>query len=328
MFPDAELLADRRRLRRKLSFWRVLTALLVIGALVGGGIAFTSGGRGSSTTAFSTLRPHVARVTVSGVIAGGRKTGDLLKRVGESSAVKGVVISISSPGGTTTGSEELFHAIRRLADKKPTVTFIDGNAASGGYITALAADHIVARETSLVGSIGVLFQYPIFAKLLDKVGVDVEEVKSSPLKAEPSAFHPTSPEARAALAQIVGNTFEWFKGLVAERRRLKPEELAAVADGRVFNGRQGVALKLVDELGDERQAVLWLERNKGVAINLPVRDWKPSSDSSLGLWTMAGAVAAVLGFDEVAEHLGAGAEALAARRLDGLLALWQPGREN
>lgn len=327
MPPDAELLADRRRLRRKLSFWRVLTALLVIGALVGGGIAYTSGGS-TATTAFSALTPQVARVTVSGVIAGSRKTSDLLKRVGESSAVKGVVISISSPGGTTTGSEELFHAIRRLAEKKPTVAFIDGNAASGGYITALGADHIVARETSLVGSIGVLFQYPIFAKLLDKVGVDVEEVKSSPLKAEPSGFHPTSPEARAALAQIVGNTFEWFKGLVAERRRLKPDELAVVADGRVFNGRQGVALKLVDELGDERQAVLWLERNKGVAVNLPVRDWKPSSDRSLGLWTMAGAVAGILGLGEVAELLGEGAEALAARRLDGLLALWQPGREN
>ena len=80
------------------------------------------------------------------------------------------------------------------------MAFVDGTAASGGYITAIAADHIVARETSLVGSIGVLFQYPDLSGLLDHVGVKVEEVKSAPLKAEPSPFKPTSPEARAALA--------------------------------------------------------------------------------------------------------------------------------
>jgi protease-4 len=273
------------------------------------------------------VQPQIARVSVSGVIAGSQKTSELLKRVGDSASVRGVVVSISSPGGTTTGSEELFRAIRRLAEKKPTVAFVDGTAASGGYITALGADHIVARETSLVGSIGVLFQFPNVTKLLDKVGVDVEEIKSSPLKAEPSGFHPTSPEARAALAQIVGDTFDWFKALVAERRSLNPEELAKVSDGRVFNGRQGIGLKLVDELGDERQAVSWLERNKGVPTNLPVRDWKPTTDRSLGLWTIAASGAALAGLDEVSARLSAAAATIEARRLDGLLALWQPGTE-
>ena len=124
------------------------------------------------------------------------------------------MISISSPGGTTTGSEELFRGIRDLASKKPTVAFVDGTAASGAYITALAADRIVARETSLVGSIGVLFQYPDVSTLLGRIGVSVEEVKSSPLKAEPSGFKPTSPEARAALQAVVNDTYGWFKDLV------------------------------------------------------------------------------------------------------------------
>jgi protease-4 len=318
---DAELLADRRRLRRKVSFWRVLSFLVLIGAAVGAGVAY------SGKTPFGTVQAQIARISVSGVIAGSQKTSDLLKRVGDSASVRGVVVSISSPGGTTTGSEELFRAIRRLAEKKPTVAFVDGTAASGGYITALGADHIVARETSLVGSIGVLFQFPNVSKLLDKVGVDVEEIKSSPLKAEPSGFHPTSPEARAALAQIVGDTFDWFKTLVAERRSLNPEELAKVSDGRVFNGRQGIGLKLVDELGDERQAVAWLERNRGVPTNLPVRDWKPTTDRSLGLWTMAASGAALAGLGEVSARFNAAAEALEVRRLDGLLALWQPGTE-
>ena len=107
------------------------------------------------------IKNQIARISVDGVITGNQRLADLMQRVGDLSAVPGgVVISINSPGGTTTGSEELYRNIRRLAEKKPLVAFVDGTAASGGYITALATDYIVARETSLVGSIGVLFQYP------------------------------------------------------------------------------------------------------------------------------------------------------------------------
>ena len=82
---------------------------------------------------------------------------------------------IDTPGGTTAGSEQLYDALTRLKAKKPLVVVVDGLAASGGYIAAIAADHIIAQQTSLVGSIGVLFQYPNFADLLDKIGVKVED---------------------------------------------------------------------------------------------------------------------------------------------------------
>src|SRR5918997_600572 len=200
---DAEMIADRRRLRRKLSFWRVLTFLALIAAIVTGGLLAT--GR----SPVGTGQQQIARISVDGFIAGSQRMADLLRRVGEAGSVSGVVISINSPGGTTTGSEELYRGIRQLAEKKPLVAFVDGTAASGGYITALAADHIVARETALVGSIGVLFQYPDFSKLLDQFGVKVEEVKSAPLKAEPSPFHPTSPEARAVLQTVIADSFDW-----------------------------------------------------------------------------------------------------------------------
>jgi len=238
--------------------------------------------------------------------------------------VKGVVISISSPGGTTTGSEELYRNLRALSEKKPIVAFVDGTAASGAYITAIAADHIVARETALVGSIGVLFQYPEVSGLLDKVGVKMESIKSSPLKAEPSGFTPTSPEARAALASVVSDTYGWFKGLVAERRHMNDEELAKVTDGRVFSGRQSIPLRLVDELGAERQAVAWLETNRGVAKDLPVKDWKPKSGNGLTLWAALGSSASLVGLDDLAVRLralGAEAESYAG---GGLLVLWRP----
>ncbi|MCJ2051224.1 signal peptide peptidase SppA [Methylobacterium sp. J-070] len=318
MAADAELLIDRRRLRRRLSLWRVLGIgglIVAVGAL---GYRVRSGGEGGFA-----VRPQIARISVSGFIAGSEATAKLMKRVGDSDAVKGVVVSINSPGGTTTGSEEIFRNLRALAAKKPIVAFVDGTAASGAYITAIAADHIVARETSLVGSIGVLFQYPDLSGLLDKVGVKVESVKSSPLKAEPSGFTPTTPEARAALAAVVGDTYAWFKGLVAERRGMDPGQLSAVSDGRVFSGRQSVPLKLVDELGSERQAVAWLEANRGVPKDLPVKDWKPSTDSGFSLWSAAGIGADLLGLEGLAARLRTvGAEAQAAQ--GGLLALWRP----
>src|SRR4051812_12715558 len=230
MTLDAEAIADRRRLRRKLSFWRVVGILALILAV--GTMGYVAARRLGLIAGQS----HVARISVNGFIAGNQRMADLMERVGKASSVSGVVININSPGGTTTGSEELFRNIRALSAKKPLVAFVDGTAASGGYITAIAADHIVARETSLVGSIGVLFQYPDVSGLLDKVGVKVESVKSSPLKAEPSGFTPTSPEARAALAAVVGDTYAWFKGLVAERRGMDPGQLATVSDGRVFSG--------------------------------------------------------------------------------------------
>lgn len=320
MAADAELLIDRRRLRRRLGLWRVLGIAGLIVAVAAIGYRVRAGATGSGFA----VRPQIARISVSGFIAGSEATAKLMKRVGEADAVKGVVVSINSPGGTTTGSEEIFRNLRALAAKKPLVAFVDGTAASGAYITAIAADHIVARETSLVGSIGVLFQYPDVSGLLDKVGVKVESVKSSPLKAEPSGFTPTSPEARAALAAVVGDTYAWFKGLVADRRGMDAQQLAAVSDGRVFSGRQSVPLKLVDELGGERQAVAWLETNKGVPKDLPVTDWKPRSESDFSLWSAAGIGADLLGLEGFASHLKAlGAEAQAGAQ-GGLLVLWRP----
>ncbi|HEX2555255.1 MAG TPA: signal peptide peptidase SppA [Microvirga sp.] len=316
---DAEMIADRRRLRRKLSFWRVLSVFALIAAVVALGFLATR-----RDAPLGLGQNHIARVSVDGFIAGNQRMADLLKRVGESSAVSGVVIAIDSPGGTTTGAEELYRNIRQLAEKKPVVAFVDGTAASGGYITALAADRIVARETSLVGSVGVIIQYPQVSELLGKIGVQVEEVKSSPLKAEPSGYKPTPPEARAALQQVVSDTYEWFKGLVRDRRRLDEAELARVATGQVFNGRQGVPLKLVDELGSEREAIAWMERERNVSRNLPVREWKPRGDSDFSPFVWAAIGADLLGFDSLGESLRRTGLSAGLGKLDGLLVVWHP----
>ena len=268
MSLDADLIVDRRRMRRKLTFWRVIAIGVIVLAVAG------VAALGSNRAGFTGVRPYIARVTIEGLIRGDRDRVQALDRLARSSLARAVIVHVDSPGGTTAGSEQLYDSLSRLRDKKPMVIVVDSLAASGAYITALAGDHIVAQQTSLVGSIGVLFQYPNFADLLDKIGVKVEAVKSSPLKASPSGFEPTSPEAKAALDSIIKDSYAWFKNLVQDRRHLSDSELQTVSDGRVFTGHQAIDLKLIDELGDERAALAWLAKEKNVDAKLPVRDYE------------------------------------------------------
>src|SRR5437764_11680046 len=271
MSLDADMIVDRRRMRRKLTFWRVFAVALAIASVVAVGAALRTPGDGSLL--IGSAGGSIARVTITGLIRSDLQRVEALDRLGRSAA-KAVIVHINSPGGTTSGSEELHDSLKRLKEQKPTVVVVDGLAASGGYIAAVAADHIVAQETSLVGSIGVLFQYPNFSGALKTLGIQMEEIKSSPLKAAPNGFGPTSPEARAAIEAIVMDSYAWFRDLVKSRRHLDDAMLQQVADGRVFTGRLGLPLHLVDELGDERTAVAWLAKEKKIDPKTPVRDFE------------------------------------------------------
>ena len=322
--PDqiSDYLLDRRQLRRKLSYWRVAAFAFLI--LAAGAVAW----RLTGSPGQAPLSAHIARITINGIITGDRDTLKLVDDVAKSHAA-GVILSIESPGGTTTGAERLYEHIRKLAEKKPVVAVVGGMAASGGYIAAMGANRIVAQGNSLVGSIGVLFQFPNVAKLLDTVGVKMEEVKSSPLKASPNGYEPTSPEAREALAALVKDSFDWFKDLVRDRRDLNGESLAAVTDGRVFTGRQALSLKLIDALGSEQDAISWLETEKNIEKNLPVRDWKKRrSIEDLGLLGMAADAAALLGFEGPALSLRKLQSSKDEWFLDGLLSIWHAGSAN
>jgi protease IV len=326
MSLDADLIVDRRRMRRKLTFWRVLAVVVIVLAI--GALAGLAGNR----TGWGGAGAYIARITIKGLIRDDEERVAQLDKLAKSGAARAVIVHIDSPGGTTAGSEQLYDSLTRLKEKKPLVIVVDGLAASGGYITALAGDHIVARQTSLVGSIGVLFQYPNVADLLGKIGVKVESIKSSPLKASPDGFEPTSPEARAAIESIIKDSYAWFKGLVQGRRHLSDEELQTVADGRVFTGHQGIPLKLVDEIGDERTAIAWLAAEKKVDAKLPVRDYRLTS--RFGDLPFLHAAATFLleaaGLTTLAHSLDDWGTAQAVERLnlDGLLALWHPSGAN
>ena len=327
MSLDADLIVDRRRMRRKLTFWRVATVVVAIGAIVGGALSF-SRYRGVVT---GTPAGSIARITMEGLIRGNRQRVEALDRLARSNA-KAVIVHINSPGGTVAGSEELYDSLSKLKAKKPMVVVVDGLAASGGYIAAMASDRIVAQQSAIVGSIGVLFQFPNVTELLKTIGVQVETIKSSPLKAAPNGYEPTSPEARAAVESLVKDSYDWFRNLVRDRRHLDSAQLERVADGRVFTGHQAIGLKLIDALGDEQAAVDWLVKEKGIDAKTPVVDYPLTSrfsDLPFLHVAMLGLLDAV-GLKAVAERFKEWGAVQAVERLnlDGLLALWHPPSSN
>lgn len=311
---------DRRRMRKRLTFWRILALLgliaTIIAVLVASGVGTSLSGKSS---------PHIARISISGFITEDQKLIDLIEKAKKDKKVEGVIIRMDSPGGATVGGEAIYEAVRALAKEKPTVTSVGGLAASAGYMIAVATDYIVARRSSLVGSIGVLFQYPDASKLLDIVGIKVEEIKSSPLKAAPSPFSPAQEDAKAVLRDLVKDSFGWFRGLVKERRKYSDAEVDLVATGRVFSGAQGKANRLIDAIGGEEVARDWLSSKRGLSKKLKTVDWKPEKET-IGLFSSLswlGGLTGKTGFLSASPELRKIQKLLRERIfLDGLLSVW------
>lgn len=270
---ERDFYEERRRRWRRSAFWRGFLVAAVLAGLIAAWM-------GSS--AVEMARSHVARFEVTGLIADDPDRDALLEKLAENDRVKAVLLRINSPGGTTAGSEALFAAVRQIAERKPVVAQMGEVAASGGYVAAIAADHIVARGNTLTGSIGVIMEYPDLTQVMARLGIGLETVRSSELKAEPSPFRPTNPEARAREAALVAESYRWFRGLVGERRGLSGAGLDAVANGGVFTGRLAVENGLVDEIGGEPEAMAWLESRDAGLADLPVREWEVERDGSLG----------------------------------------------
>jgi len=310
---DTEAILERRRLRRRASFWRVTAFVILVGAVVAGaGFAWDFG-------EMKVSGGQVADIKVDGFITTRPDAVKVIERAAEADSVKAIVLHIDSGGGAASGGEALYKAVRRASEKKPVVAVIDGLGASAAYMTAIAADHVVARESAITGSIGVIFQYGHFEELLQKLGAQYEEVKSAPLKGEPSMFREPDPAATAMLKSVVDDTYDWFVGLVADRRGLQQWEARRLADGSIYTGRQAVKLKLIDEVGGDPEARAWLASEKSVSEDLPLREWKPDESVFTAFQTNAFAgIARLIGFD-------AGATAILPRRLtvDGLLSVWQ-----
>lgn len=323
MALEVDVLLERRRLKRRLGYWR-LGAILAGAALV-----VILLGRDEGPLARLGVGDHVARISISGLIEEDRPRQKLLDELARSSQVKAVVVHINSPGGTASGGEAIYEGLREIAAKKPVIGVFGGMAASAAYLSGIACDHIVARGNSLTGSVGVFFQWPDVSGLLKTVGVKVETIKSGPLKANPSPFEPVDEAGRKLVEEMVGEAQGWFVGLVAERRKVSAQDLEELKTGRVYSGRQALTAGLVDEIGDERAALAWLEKERGVSRSLAVIDRKPERSGGFGLFRSAAQAVLELfglGNSSVFTFLAEGS-AFASQRLDGLVSVWHPEKQ-
>jgi len=319
MTAEIDTVLDRRRLRRRLTVWRALAVAGVVAAL------FAFAARSDQWTGFGPKQ--IASIDISGTITEDRDQLNLLKRIAEADNAAALLVYVNSPGGTTTGGEALFAALREVAKKKPVVAQFGTVAASAGYIVGLGADHIVTRANTITGSVGVLIQWPEVSQMLDKVGVKFNEIKSGNLKAVPSPFEPLSPEGEKVTQSMIDEGFRWFLGLVEQRRGVRPDQIPGLTQGRVFTGREAVELKLADAIGGEDEAVEWLRTVRNVDKSLKVVDWKPQSASSLGLFSSLGtAAASFFNNTSLGQMLGRD-RSFAALGLDGLISVWHPSEK-
>jgi protease IV len=274
-------------------------------------VAALAGLRGAGLTPTG---DHITRVTVNGLITEDRKTTDAIEKLADDKRVKAVILSIDSPGGSVSGGETLHDAIARVAAKKPVAVTMGGLAASAGYMIAVPANRIFAREATLTGSIGVLLETGEVSGLLGKLGISAEVVRSGPLKDEPSLVRPLSPEGKEVLQGLVNDMYDQFVGMVAEGRHMEPAKVRALGDGRAYTGRQALGLGLVDAIGGEREAKAWLVSAKGVPADLPVEDLSPNGGfASHALSGQLGTVVEGVWKTLISQSVS----------LDGALAVWQ-----
>jgi len=306
MSLDIDALLERKRLARRVFWWR-LTAVLAL-LLLGLGVLW----RIDPGHLLQSRQVHVARLDIVGVITQNPWLVEQLEQAAEDPRTKALMVVINSPGGSTYGGEELYTSLRKVAAVKPVVAVIGTLGASAGYMTAVAADHVLARETSLTGSIGVLFQTAEFSKLMEKVGVSAESIASGPLKDEPSPIKPLSPAGREQIRNMVLETHAWFVDLVASRRHLDRAEVAKLADGRVYSGRAALQLGLIDGLGAEAEARDWLTRERGISPDLPIRDLPAEPPASAMSELLGKSALSFFGKTLIGERL----------RLDGLVSVW------
>lgn len=207
-------------------------------------------------------RKQIARLEIVGAIASETRKRVLkaLKQI-EEDKYPALLLRIDSPGGTVGDSQEIYDALQQLRAKGVKVVASFGNiSASGGVYIGVGADHIVANSGTITGSIGVILRGNNLEKLLDRVGVSFKTIKSGPYKDILAFDRPATPEELQILQDLIDSTYSQFVATVAEGRNLDPETVRTFADGRIFSGQQAKELGLVDRIGTEEDARVWLAK--------------------------------------------------------------------
>lgn len=302
MTISADSIIDRLYLKTQISKWRALAVLFAIIALL---IAVQS-----ASPKKSLGNDYIARITIDGIIGDNQKLYDLISDVEEDKKAKAVIIWLDTPGGSAVGGEEIYLRLRKLSEKKPVVAVMRSISASAGYMIALGTDQIFARAGTITGSIGVLIETAEVTELAEKLGIKPISIKSSPLKASPSPFEKSTPEAEKVIKDMIMNFYNHFVNITSERRKLPRETALLLADGRVYSGKQAVENKLIDAIGGEDEAKDWLIKNREISKKLDIMDVEIKEKEKL--------------IDKILNSVVGNFWQKSGSGLDGLVALWHP----
>ncbi len=303
MAISSDTLLERLHLRRRVTFWRLLTISIAIFF----GVLYFEGKENSSPI----TGDYIARVTIDGIIEDDKGLRQLLKDVEKDESAKALILWMNTPGGTTLGGETVHDLVQKIKKKKPVVVVMRTLCASAGYMIAVAGDHLIAGKTTLTGSIGVLMQSAELTGLADKLGIQPIIIKSGPNKAAPSFIEKFTPEQREVLEGTLNDSFLVFKEMVAEGRDMPMEKVEAIADGRIYTGREAFKLGMIDALGGEEEAISWLRKEKKISSEAAVRDMKRKKEGG-GVW------------QRLLDNTGLAKAYTRSLQLDGLLSIWQP----
>lgn len=263
----SDFLYDREKLRAQVKKWKFLfiLAISILVFLLNKNIK-------------SDERDYIAKISLEGVLLHEKALIDTLKDIQNNSKIKALLVEIDSPGGSSFAGEELYETLKKIGSNKPIVAILGTTAASGGYMVALGAEHIIARNMTLTGSIGVLLQSFEAVEFANKLGIKFVSFKSSPLKAAPNPTETVTEEVKKAAMETINDSYSVFLRILMESRKFSKEEALKLADGKVYTGKRAKELKLIDEIGGEEEALLWLEKNKNISSTLRVKDieWRES----------------------------------------------------
>lgn len=309
--PPPPAIEKPRRSRTGIFFFGALSGCVLV--LAGGvflAIVIAAASTGSGELSLG--RDKVGVVTIEGEIVQSRETIEAIERYAHNEMVRAIVVRINSPGGAIAPSQEIYSAIRRTRSDsgKPIVASLDSIAASGGYYIAAACDQIVANPGSITGSIGVILQWFDMKDLVQWAKLKPETITSGALKDAGSPYRQMTPAERQYFQNVVTQLHQQFVRDVAHGRgeRIKFEEVARLADGRIFTGEEALKLKLVDELGSLDDAVRTAGKLAGIEGE-PTKIWpRKREDRLLDLLTEGDAEALL--------------EKIASRRVPQFLYRW------
>jgi protease-4 len=247
-----EIFITIQHLKNSVVKWRMLAIFALFLLIIGSsGKDIFKGGREKNV---------IARVKIDRQISSGIFSEEKLKEL-EKEYVKGIILEINSPGGDVVESEKMYNFFRGLAIKKPLVVSIGSICTSGAYMVAIASDYIIAYNTSLVGSIGVIVESYEVTEMAKKLGISLTNYKSSSLKAALNPFEKITPDVDMVISQEIDDIYDYFLGIFIERRKIKVTEAQEIANGQTYTGRQGLEFGLIDKIGGEMEVMEYLKIN-------------------------------------------------------------------